>query len=174
MKKSFYNYSTFWGLLGGGALAFIYLKTLGKDKNLNLMKTLLIGAGIGTGVGLFIDILPSKKDNQNAEGDNQLLTPDILRALAKELNDPVTETELETYLLAVDKGNLSQIDQQRVYRVIRGLLSAKKDNKWDENATMQVKKEILRNYKVTDQDFLVFQDIIVNKLSDLITNLINR
>lgn len=171
MNKPIYKYATLWGVLGGTALSFLYLKTLGKDKNLSLIKTLLIGGGIGAGVGLLIDNMqPSIEDVEEAS----LLDENYLRALAKTLQEPLTETELETYLLAVDKADLPQEQEQKVYRVLRGLLLAKKDKKWDEKATLQTKKQILMNYDVAESDFKVFESIVINKMTNLVTDLLDK
>lgn len=171
MEKPIYKYATVWGILGGTALSFIYLKTLGKDKNLSLVKTLLIGAGVGAGVGLLVDNMGSSVEDIDEE---TLIDENYLRALAKTLNNPLAETELETYLLAVDKSNLSDEDERKIYRVLNGLLLAKKDNKWDEGANIQTKKQILMGYGVAESDFKIFEQIIINKLTNLVTDLLEK
>lgn len=162
--------NTLIGVVGGGALAYLYLKTLGKDKNLNMITTLLIGAGVGGGIGFLASGVTSFRKGDKDEESN-LITEEQLRELARSLNDPSELTQLETYLLATRKSDLTDADEQKVFRVIKGVLLAKKDNKWDENASMQIKKQILLNYGVTSDDFDVFQTFIVNKLSDIITDI---
>ena len=60
MNKPIYKYATVWGILGGTALAYLYLKTIGKNKNIlpiiqtDTLKALLIGGGVGLGIGLGI------------------------------------------------------------------------------------------------------------------------
>ena len=54
------------------------------------------------------------------------------------------------------------------------VLLAKKDKKWDEFANMKTKKNILLGYNVSEYDFNVFQDVMVNKLADIISDVINK
>lgn len=165
MDKPIYKYATIWGVLGGTALAFIYLKTLGKDKNLALAKTLLIGGGIGGGIGLGIDLSTSSKPKLITESDLKILAESISK---DEVN------QVDNYLFALSKANLSESDNQRVYKVIKGVLLAKKDNKWDEKADIQNKKKILSNYGVTSNDFNVFQDVITKSITDVLLGALSK
>ena len=165
MEKPIYKYVTVWGILGGTALAFLYLKTLGKDKNLALAKTLLIGGAIGGGVGLGFDLAVNRKPKPVTEED--------LKEMAKPLGKDV-ESELDNYLLLMKKAKLSDIDNQRVLNVIKGFLLAKKDKKWDESANIQVKKQILMSYGVTSDDFQVFEDVIIKGVVNALSGLLSK
>lgn len=160
MEKLIYKYATVWGILGGTALAFLYIKTIGKGKNLPLTKTLLIGGAIGGGLGLGIDLSVSKKPKP--------ITEESLRALAKSISTDA-ESQLDGYLSLMKKANQSEADNQRIMNVINGQLLAMKDNKWDEKADLKTKKGILFSYGVTEQDFGVFNDIIVKSLADILS-----
>jgi hypothetical protein len=162
MDKPIYKYATLWGVLGGTALAFLYLKTLGKDKNLALTKTLLIGGAIGGGLGLGIDLSISRKP--------KAITEESLRALAKSISTDA-ESQVDNYLLLMKKAKQSDADNQRIMNVINGQLLAMKDNKWDAKADIKTKKAILLTYGVTEQDFGVFQDIIVKGLADILSGI---
>lgn len=164
MGKPFYKYATYWGVIGGTALAYLYIKTLGKDKNLSLTKTLLMGAGIGGGAGILADLVIGNKPKQ--------ITEQSLKDLAKSI-DPETVSQVDNYLFILSKAKLSEKDNQRVMNVINGVLLAKKDKKWDEKAEISNKKAILLNYGVTEEDFKVFQDVIVNSLANIITDSFN-
>lgn len=159
MDKPIYKYATLWGVLGGTALAFIYLKTLGKDKNLTLMKTLLIGGGIGAGIGLGIDLSVNRKP--------KFVTEEDLKGLAKSVGTDA-ETQLNSYLSLVKLAKLDEPDTQKVFNVIKGEFLAKKDNKWDAQADIATKKQILSNYGVSDDDFKLFEAVIIKGLTNII------
>ena len=163
-EKPFYKYASYWGVVGGTALAFLYLKTLGKDKNLSLAKTLLIGAGVGGGIGLITDMAIGKKP--------KAITRESVKELSKSI-DSDSVSQVDNYLFILDKAKLSEQDNQRILNVINGVLLAKKDKKWDEKADINNKKAILLTYGVTEQDFKVFQDVIVNSLANIITDVFN-
>lgn len=160
MDKPIYKYATLWGILAGTGLAFLYLRTLGKEKNLDLFKTLLIGGGIGVGVGISVDVISSKTKKP--------VTEEKLRALAKKVGGDAP-LQVNNYMSIVKLAKLSESDTQRVFNVINGMLLAKIDKKWDENANLDAKKTILLSYGVTAEDFKVFQDVIVNSISDIIS-----
>jgi len=160
------NLFPIYGILAGLGLSYLYLKTLGKNKNLNLTNTLLIGGGIGAGVGSLATLMSSSNKDEN-----KIPTKESLLNLANETN---SLNEVQNYLDIIDKSNVSDKDTQRIYNVINGVLLAKKDKKWDESADIKTKKNILLGYNVSEYDFNVFQDIVVNRLADLITNIINK
>jgi gas vesicle protein len=155
------NLFPIYGILAGVGLSFVYLKTLGKEKNLDLIKTLLIGGGIGAGLGSISLLLSQEPKAINEES---------LRKKAKDLGSDV-EKEIENYLFLIKKANLSEKDNQRVYNVINGLLLAKKDKKWDEKADILAKKKLLLSYGVKEEDFNVFQDFLVKNIADVLSNL---
>ena len=161
MDKPIYKYATLWGVLAGTGLAFLYLKTLGKEKNLDLVKTLLIGGGIGVGVGICVDVISSKTKKP--------ITEEKLRALAQKVGGDAP-LQVNNYMSIVKLAKLSDSDTQRVFNVINGQLLAESDRKWDENASLDAKKTILLGYGVTVEDFKVFQDVIVNNIADIISN----
>ena len=100
------------------------------------------------------------------------ITRESVKELAKSL-DSDSVSQVDNYLFILDKAKLSEQDTQRVLNVINGVLLAKKDKKWDEKADISNKKTILLAYGVTEQDFKVFQDIIVNSLANIITDAFN-
>ena len=148
-----------YGAIVGAGLAYIYILTLGKGKNLKLINVLGIGAGAGAVIGAVAGSMRS--------GD-KTITEESLRAKAKSIN-PDTEAEVDSYLLIINKAkSLTEQDKQRIYKVIDAVLSAKKDGKWDEKADLESKKQILMTYGITDEDFKVFTDVVIKGLSDLI------
>jgi hypothetical protein len=157
------NLFPIYGILAGLGLSYLYIKTLGKDKNLNLVNTLLIGGGIGAGLGSAATLISNMKKQESK------ITEESILSLAGDVN---SIDEVKNYLLIIDKAKLSEQDKERVLRVINGVLLAKKDKKWDENADIKVKKNILLGYKVSEYDFNVFQDVIINRLADLLANII--
>lgn len=157
------NLFPIYGILAGLGLSYLYVKTIGK--NSNLTKTLLIGGGIGAGVGSIITLMG------NIKPKNKEITQDSLIILANEVG---ANSEVQNYLSIIEKAKLSDTDKQRVYNVINGVLLAKKDKKWDEGADIKIKKNILLAYNVSEYDFKVFQDVIINKLADLLTNIIKK
>jgi hypothetical protein len=169
MKKQFYNYNSYWYALAGLGLAYVYLKTLGKDKNLSLGKSLLIGGVVGGGIGLGIDLMKNKKEVVVVKKN----TEQSLTQLAKSISSDA-EAELSNYLFLLNKANLSDAEKEKGYNVLNGFLLAKKDNKWDSKADVQGMKKILLSYGVTEDDFKVFQTILVSSLATAITNIFSR
>ena len=164
MEKAIYKYATVWGALGGTALAFIFIKTLGKDKNLALTKTLLIGGGIGVGIGTIIDLINMKSN---------VVTEVSLNKLAKSIGADA-ELQLSNYLTVIKNAKLLPSDYQKGLNVLNGIFLAKKDNKWNEGADLQTKKMILMSYNVKPEDFKVFQSVVVNELAEIITDIFKR
>jgi hypothetical protein len=157
------NLLPIYGILAGLGLSYLYIKTLGKNKNLDLTKTLLIGGGIGAGLGSLGLIGLSIKNKE------KVIDTQYLKDLSKDVN---SELEVDNYLRIIDLAKLSDADKERVFKVINGVLLAKKDKKWDENADIKTKKSILLNYKVSEFDFKVFYDVIINRLADILTNIV--
>jgi 4-hydroxy-tetrahydrodipicolinate reductase len=147
----------------GTALMLANAVAKGKNKNLDLTKTLLIGGGIGAGLGSLGLIGLSIKNKE------KVIDAQYLKDLSKDVN---SELEVDNYLRIIDLAKLSDADKERVFKVINGVLLAKKDKKWDENADIKTKKAILLNYKVSEFDFKVFYDVIINRLADILTNIV--
>ena len=163
MHKSIYKYATIWGILGGTALAYIYLLTIGKNKNLSLEKTLLIGGGIGLGLGLGIDL--SKPKNP--------ITEDDLKKIASELNE-ATRNELDSYLVAIKNTDISEDKKQRMFNLLKAFLSASKNNKWDNKGVIDVKKQVLISYGVPKSDVESFEKILKENLSISVSKILNE
>lgn len=164
------NLFPIYGIIAGVGLSYLYIKTLGKDKNLNLTNNLLIGAGIGAGVGSLITLLSNSSSNEEKQ-QPKLVTEQSLKDLAEETNSSL---ELQNYLSLIERAKVGDKDKQRIFNVINGVLLAKKDKKWDEFADIKTKKNILLGYNVAPYDFQVFQDVMVNKLADIITDVLNK
>lgn len=159
MKKSLLP---IYGILAGLGLSYLYFK-LAKNNKFTLFQTLGIGSGIGAGLGSAILLLSdTKKVEKN-------ITEQSLKDLSKEVD---SELEVDNYLRIIDLAKLSDSDKERVFKVINGVLLAKKDKKWDENADIKIKKAILSNYNVSEFDFKVFYDVIINRIADILTNII--
>lgn len=163
------NLFPIYGIIAGLGLSYLYIKTLGKDKNLNLTNNLIIGAGIGAGVGSLITLLSNSSSAE--EKQPKLVTEQSLKDLAEETNSTL---ELNNYLDIIERAKVGDKDKQRIFNVINGVLLAKKDKKWDEFADIKTKKNILLGYNVAPYDFQVFQDVMVNKLADIITDVLNK
>ena len=101
----------------------------------------------------------------------KIITEQSLKDLADETNSAL---ELQNYLDIIERAKVGDKDKQRIFNVINGVLLAKKDKKWDEFANMKTKKNILLGYNVSEYDFNVFQDVMVNKLADIISDVINK
>jgi hypothetical protein len=170
MKKPFYKYNSYWLALAGLGLGYVYVKFLAKDKNLPLGKSLLIGGLIGGGLGLGIDLMTTDKKEEEVTTE---ITEDGLNKLAKSIS-PDAEAQLYNYLFLLKKANLSETDNKKGYNVLNGFLLAKRDNKWDSQADIQGMKKVLLSYGVTEDDFKVFQTILVNSLADVITNIFSK
>jgi hypothetical protein len=169
MEKPFYKYNSYWLALAGLGLGYVYVKFLAKDKNLPLGKSLLIGGLIGGSLGLGIDLMTTdKKEVTNTE-----ITEESLNQLAKSIS-PDAENELSNYLFLLKEANLPQADNKKGYNVLNGFLLAKRDNKWDSQADIQGMKKILLSYGVNEDDFKVFQTILVNSLANVITNIFSK
>ena len=169
MEKPFYKYKSYWLALAGLGLGYVYVKFLAKDKNLALGKSLLIGGLIGGTLGLGIDLMTDKKE----EVTNTEITEESLNQLAKSIS-PDAESQLYNYLFLLKKANLSLSDNKKAYNVLNAFLLAKRDNKWDSKADIQGMKKILLSYGVIEDDFKVFQTILVNSLADVITNIFSK
>jgi hypothetical protein len=169
MEKPFYKYNSYWLALAGLGLGYVYVKFLAKDKNLPLTKSLLIGGLLGGGLGLGIDLMTTdKKEVTNTE-----ITEESLNQLAKSISIDA-ENELSNYLFLLKEANLPQNDNKKGYNVLNGFLLAKRDNKWDSQADIQGMKKVLLSYGVTEDDFKVFQTILVNSLANVITNIFSK
>jgi hypothetical protein len=169
MEKAFYKYNSYWLALAGLGLGYVYVKFLAKDKNLPLGKSLLIGGLIGGGLGLGIDLMTTdKKEEVNTE-----ITEESLNQLAKSIS-PDAESQLYNYLFLLKEAKLPQTDNKKAYNVLNGFLLAKRDNKWDSQADIQGMKKTLLSYGVTEDDFKVFQTILVNSLANVITNIFSK
>jgi len=167
MNKPIYKYATVWGIVCGTALAYVYLKTLGKDKGLELTKTLLIGGGIGLGLGLGIDLSKGKSVSKN-------ITEDELISMAQKV-DANTEDELKSYLSALNNTiDIDDYKKQKFYHVLVGFINAKKDGKWDTKGNIKTKKEVLLNYGIKESDVDVFEDILKNNLTNFASNIIPK
>lgn len=170
-KDNFYKY-TIIGALGGTALAFLYLKTIAKNKGFNLTKTLLLGGVAGAGIGLLGDIITKGgvKVKEGAESNISPVTEQQVRDFAKELGID-TELQVNSYLLILNQVPHTQEQKQKVLNVINAQLKSKRDKKWNENATLAEKKELLvKNYGITDSDWNGFQEITSANLANLIAN----
>ena len=172
MEKPFYKYYTLWGALGGTALAFLYLKTIGKDKALNLTTTLLIGGVAGAGIGLLGDVTTKGgvKVKEGAENEIPPINEQQVKDFAKELGID-TELQVNSYLLLLNQVPHTQAQKQKVLNVINAQLKAKRDKKWNENDSLSDKKALLlKNYGITDADWNGFQEIISNNLATLLVD----
>lgn len=166
MNKPIYKYATVWAILGGTALAYLYLKTIGKDKKLELAKTLLIGGGIGLGIGLGIDL--SKREPVKP------ITEDELINKAKQV-DSNTEDELKSYLSALNNSDdLSDSKKQKFYNVLIAFIKAKKDGKWDTKGNIKNKKDVLVSYGVSESDVNLFEDVLKNNLTNFASVIIPK
>ena len=169
MEKPFYKYNSYWLALAGLGLGYVYVKFLAKDKNLALGKSLLIGGLIGGTLGLGIDLMTTdKKEEFTTE-----ITEESLNKLAKSISLDA-ENELSNYLFLLKEAKLPQTDNKKGYNVLNGFLLAKKDNKWDSNADIQGMKKTLISYGVSEDDFKIFQAILVNSLANAITNIFSK
>lgn len=164
MQKSIYKYATIWGILGGTALAYIYLLTIGKNKNLPLQKTLMIGGGIGLGLGLGIDLSTSSK---------KPITEQELKDTASKLSSD-TQKELNSYLTAINDADISDDKKQRMFRLLQAFLSASKNNKWDSKGVIEVKKQVLISNGVSKSDVDSFEKILKDNLSLNVAKLIQE
>lgn len=165
MNKPIFKYASVWGILGGTALAYLYLKTLGKDKNLDLYKTLLIGGSIGAGLGLGIDLTTS--------APKKPITEQELLDKAKSIGGD-TESELNSFLSSVKSGNLSESETQRIFNVIKVFLSVRKDGKWDSKGDIETKKKVLISYGASKDDVNLFEKTLKNHLTNSISNIMQN
>lgn len=164
-EKKIYQHATVWSIIGGVALSYIYVKTLGKGKGLDLTQTLLIGGAVGLGIGAAIDLSVSSKPKFYTEEEL------IEKANALGYN---TESEVKSYLSLMKTAKLSDEDNQKIMRVIDAQLMAKKDGKWDSNSDMATKKNILMAYGISEGDFLTFQNLVVTGFTNIIINAFNQ
>jgi len=162
MNKPIFKYASVWGILGGTALAYLYLKTLGKGKKLPLNKTLLIGGSIGLGLGLGIDLATLNK---------KPITEEQLQDKAKAIGGD-TEMELNSYLSSLKSGNISESDTKKVLNILNMFLSAKKDGKWDTKGDINTKKKVLISYGASSNEVDVFENTLKNHLTNSISNII--
>jgi hypothetical protein len=169
MNKAFYKYNSYWLALAGVGVAYLYVKVLAKDKNLSIGKSLLIGGLLGGGIGFGIDLMTTdKKEEVSPE-----ITEESLNQLAKSISLDA-ENELSNYLFLLKEANLPEADNKKGYNVLNGFLLAKRDNKWDSQADIQGMKKVLLSYGVTEDDFKIFQAILVNSLANAITNIFSK
>jgi len=167
------NKTFLYTLVGGAAgvgLAYLYLN-MNKDKALDLYKTLLIGGVSGAGLGL-IGGLASSRINLIRKEEEQLTEEKVLEA-AKSLGID-EEVQVKSYISLLNSISASKEQKQRVLKVIDAMLKAKKDNKWDEKSPLSKKKEILASYNISQADFDVFQQIITNNITNLITSVLQQ
>lgn len=170
MEKPFYKYNSYWLALAGLGLGYVYVKFLAKDKNLPLGKSLLIGGLLGGGLGLGIDLINNKEEEVII---NPEITEESLNQLAKSISLDA-ENELSNYLFLLKEANLPKADNKKGYNVLNGFLLAKRDNKWDSQADIQGMKKVLLSYSVTEDDFKIFQTILVSSLANVITNIFSK
>jgi len=162
MKKPIYKYATIWGIIGGTALAFIYIKTLGKGKGISLDKALLIGGSIGAGLGLGIDLINRKPTTPISEQE--------LVDLAKSIGGD-SESELDSYLSSVRSANLSDSNIQRLLALIKVFLTAKKNGEWDSKGDIETKKKVLISNGVSKDDVDLFEITLKNHLTNVVSNM---
>ena len=86
------NLFPIYGILAGLGLSYLYIKTLGKDKNLNLVNTLLIGGGIGAGLGSAATLISNMKKQESK------ITEESILSLAGDVN---SIDEVKNYLLII-------------------------------------------------------------------------
>ena len=164
MEKPIYKQATLWGVLGGTALAFLYLKTMGKGKGLDLTKTLLIGGGIGAVVGYTIDNINTKP---------KVFTEEELKQLASTISSSA-EQEVDSYFQLLNLAKLSEQENQKVMKVIHAMLLARKDGKWDAKASIAQKKTILLSYGITLEDYMVFERVVISGFTNIIMGAFNK
>lgn len=165
MIKPLYKYATIWSILGGASIAYLYLKTLGKNKNLDFNKTILIGSAIGLGLGLGLDL--SKKNLLKNISENDL------KNKANSI-DKSTVDELQSYLSSLNNSNPSEYDKIRFYNVLNSFLEAKGDGKWDTNGNIETKKKVLKAYDVSNSNINFFENILKNNLKDFASKISNN
>lgn len=165
MSKPIYKYATVWTILGGTALAYIYLKTLGKNKNLSIKKTFLIGGSIGAGLGLGIDLIKSNRD--------KVITEQELLESSKKIGGD-TELELNSFLSASKNSYLSESDNQDFLKVLKAFVKAKNDGKWDSKGNIEDKKKVLISYGAKDYEIKTFEKVLRNNLSNTISEIIAK
>lgn len=162
MIKPIYKYSTIWGILGGASIAYLYIKTIGKNKNLDFNKTLLIGSAIGLGLGLGLDL--SKKNSLKNISEEELLNK-------ANTIDKSTVDELQSYISALKNSKPSEYDTKRFYNVLNSFLEAKQDGKWDTKGSIETKKKVLKTYDVSSSNINFFENILKNNLKDFATKI---
>lgn len=165
MNKPYYKSATVWGIFGGAALAYLYLKTLGKNKNLSFDKVIIIGSSIGAGLGILGDLYINKNNEpKNAEQ---------LKLLAKSV-DAKTEQELNLFLDSMNSGNLSDSDNRKALRVLTVFLKSKKNGEWDSKGDIEMKKKVLIDNGASKDDVQFFEDILKNHLTNSISRMIKE
>jgi len=163
MNKPYYKSATVWGIFGGAAIAYLYLRTLGKDKNLSFDKVIVMGASIGAGLGILGDLYI----NKNNEPSNE----EQLKESAKSV-DANTEQELNSFLDSIKSGNLSESDNKKALRVLTILLKAKRNGEWDSKGDIEMKKKVLIDNGASKDDVQFFEDILKNHLTNSISRMI--
>jgi hypothetical protein len=168
--KNTLNY-TFLGALSGAALTFVILKLM---KNPNIGKGVLIGAGTGSAVGLLLGVMEDMKTSKTSTDEQEnLVTEAQVKAFAKSLGIDA-ELKVNSYLTILNQIPHTSVQKQNVLNVINVMLKAMKDGKWNEEASLPEKKQILLAYGVKESEFNSFQQIVVSNLTNIITGFFNK
>jgi Na+/phosphate symporter len=165
MNKPYYKSATVWGIFGGAALAYLYLKTLGKNKNLSFDKVIIIGCSIGAGLGILGDLYINK--------NNEPKNVEQLKESAKSV-DNNTEQELNSFLGSINSENLSESDNKKALRILNIFLKAKKNGEWDSKGDIEMKKKVLIDNGASKDDVQFFEDILKNHLKNSISRMIKE
>lgn len=163
MNKPYYKSATVWGIFGGATLAYLYIKTLGKNKNLSFDKVILMGTTIGASLGIIGDLVINKHN----EPSNEIQ----LKESAKNI-DSNTEQELNSFLDSIKSENLSESDNKKVLRVLTVFLKAKRNGEWDSKGDIEMKKKVLIDNGASKDDVNLFEDILKNHLKNSISRMI--
>lgn len=163
MNKPYYKSATVWGIFGGAAMAYLYLKTLGKNKNLSIDKIIVIGASIGAGLGILGDLYINKKNEPSNE--------EQLKESAKSI-DASTQEELNSFLNSIKSENLSESDNKKALRVLTIFLKAKRNGEWDSKGDIEMKKKVLIDNGASKDDVKFLEDILKNHLRNSVSRMI--
>ena len=106
------NLFPIYGIIVGVGLSYLYIKTLGKDKNLNLTNNLLIGAGIGAGIGSLITLMSNSSTEEKKEP--KIITEQSLKDLADETNSAL---ELQNYLDIIERAKVGEKEKKYTFRL---------------------------------------------------------
>lgn len=165
MNKAYYKSVTVWGIFGGAAIAYLYLKTLGKNKNLSFDKVMVIGASIGAGLGIVGDLYINKK--------NEPINEEQLKESAKSI-DASTQEELNSFLNSIKSENLSESDNKKALRVLTIFLKAKRNGEWDSKGDIEMKKKVLIDNGASKDDVKFLEDILKNHLKNSVSRMIKE